>query len=513
MAEINLLTQTMNNKEKKIDTKHILQINRIKLIDYIQCGLIVPDKYLGGECENDLQSKNKDYLLLSDGYIKELDESQILIELILIDDERAKLHKVDELFYFDIPLPLSRIKKIYAQDKEVIKHIKVNILNSDCGFLPDELFDVYKIKAKISFKKNEYTAISRDIIASDYTDQIRKFDKRMGMFSFMKNTNLYYSNQTGTISNYSDHYFSALSLLLKEKLDEKSFELFDILRNNEEFKKLIYSDSQIDKEFLIQTVESIEDEELKEVFSQLLGAVGGRKALSILLEKGAFNLYFIGLVYYFRQKSANRKDNFKIEIKDLIPYQVAEVSLAILGIYLGYKNIRASEHIDLNDQVFKKLLGNSVAMKFTMESKLDYITIETIYNSCFNCSESTEYDYLQYPTKKPKNISKPTDTRWYEIVDNKFYFEQQYIKIQKKNFEQIINEKFEKLPDELISSKDGILLGYILQNFPTIISPVKFGEKLQISCKKTNFKEKILEEQNQRKQNRLIDLFELNGQL
>ena len=63
--------------------KFLLQIHRIKLQDYIQGALIAQDRYLGDEIEKDIQSINPDYLVLSDGYIGELDEYQILLELIL----------------------------------------------------------------------------------------------------------------------------------------------------------------------------------------------------------------------------------------------------------------------------------------------------------------------------------------------------------------------------------------------------------------------------------------------
>ena len=69
--------------------KFLLQIHRIKLQDYIQCGLIVADKYLGDEIEKDIQSINPDYLVLSNGYIDDLDEYQILLELILTADEKG----------------------------------------------------------------------------------------------------------------------------------------------------------------------------------------------------------------------------------------------------------------------------------------------------------------------------------------------------------------------------------------------------------------------------------------
>ena len=91
---------------------YLLQINRIKLQDYIQRGLIVPDKYLDENKEIDIQSKNPNFLVVTDGYVKKLDEYQILLELIITDDEKKRLHEMDGIYYFDSPLPITRIKKV-----------------------------------------------------------------------------------------------------------------------------------------------------------------------------------------------------------------------------------------------------------------------------------------------------------------------------------------------------------------------------------------------------------------
>ena len=56
----NLLTQIEQTDVNVKFEKYLLQINRTKLIDYIQHGLIMADKYLSNECEKDIQSKNKD---------------------------------------------------------------------------------------------------------------------------------------------------------------------------------------------------------------------------------------------------------------------------------------------------------------------------------------------------------------------------------------------------------------------------------------------------------------------
>lgn len=370
--------QTTNKPEK-----YLLQVNRIKLQDYVQCGLIVPDKYLHDECEKDIQSKNSNVLIVSDGYISELKEEQILIELILTEDEKLKIIEIENICYFDFPLPITRIKKVYTQSKDISNWIIKNIKNSEKGFLPDRLFDVYKTKSKIIFPKIEYKNIEIDKNQSDYSEQIRYFDKRMGMFSFVKNTNFYYADDNYYISNYSDNYFSMLSTLLEKKIVDESFIGLDILKENPKYKEILYSENQIDKEFIQFTLEGIVDLEIKEVFGQLLVPNSVRKTLVLLLEKKLYLYYYIGLVYYFKQKSSNQKDNFKQDIKSLIPYALAEVSLSMLGIYLGYTNLRASEQIKIEDKILNKIFANDFNIKFKLETKLDYITIETIYNHSF----------------------------------------------------------------------------------------------------------------------------------
>lgn len=408
---------------------YLLQINRIKLQDYIQRGLIVPDKYLDENKEIDTQSKNPNFLVVSDGYIKKLDEYQILLELIITDEEKKRLQEVDGICYFDFPLPITRIKKVYVQNQQIIKHIDVQIQNGENGFLPKNLFSVFgSIKPKL--KQREYKPLQNDVVIDEFEEQIRVFDKRMGMFAFMKNSEVYYCDDVSKIANYSERYFSTLSKLLEKPLDDKIFEELNILKQNEEFKKLLYSTAQIDKEFIINESLKIEDSELKSIFLEMISPTGTRKALKSLLEKKDIERYLIGLVYYFRQKDSNKKDNFKIDIKSLIPYEVAEISLAILGIYFGYTILRSEEKIEIRDKYFKKLFKKEkLSMKFTLESKLDYITIETIYNYCFqDKTKGYEYEYLLYPKKtKPKNLTKNKN---YEVKRD-IYFDTEYITIRK----------------------------------------------------------------------------------
>ncbi len=509
------MENSLLNFDEKIATtekveKYLLQIHRIKLIDYINCGLVLPDVYLGEEIEKDVQSKNKNFLVLSDGYIKELDEYQILLELILTDDEKDKLHNVNGIHYFDKPLPISRIKKIYVQDKNIIKHMNIQIQNSENGFLPNELFDVYLKNKKSIFEKKSYS-IFDDKTVDNYEKQTRFFNKRMGMFSFMKNTELYYCDSTNQISNYSEHYFGILSDSLKVSLDDKHFDMLNILEQNELFKKLLYSNQQIDKEFIESMANNIEDIETKDIFLQILKPTGSREVLTQLLGKNDIEHYLIGLVYYFRQKSANKKDNIKTDIESLIPYKVAEISFAILGIYFGYRNLRSQEKVEIKNRYFRKIFGNTFNMKFTLESKLDYITIESIYNICFNSKEQKgyEYEYLPYPNKNLQPLKIVTDNDfkiWYKI-EKKNYFDVEQITIKKLSTLEMFGNLLGKYSDEIIENKQtSYLITFIQYNFGDILI---FNNKGQKYFTKGNLLKKLELLEDEKIQNELLDVLNI----
>lgn len=514
------LLEMQNIEPKKDIDRYLLQINRIKLQDYIQCGLIAPDKYLGDEIENDVQSKNPNLLLVSDGFVENLSEHQILVELILTDDEKTKLTLCGEVYYFDFLLPVTRIKKIYVQNKNIIKHILVNLETSEKGYLPQEIFDVYTKQKKIQFDKRSYTPNQNDVQIFDFSNNITKFDKRMGMFSFMKNTELYYSDETKSISNYSNHYFFMLSYFLQESLEKNNFEQLSLIKQNEAFEGLLNLDKQIDKEFLTQILDTIENQDIKEVFANILRPNNTRNTLVALLEKEEELYYLIGLIFYFRQKDSNKKDNFKIDMKSLIPYKVAEISLAVLGIYLGYKNLRAEETIDINNKVFQEILGETFNIKFKMDSKLDYITIESIYNYCFDVNKKKGYDfeYLAYP-KNSVQILKKSQTkvktkefqRYYEVDASKIYFNVPHIKIKHNSFEEIISKKLEKYPDEKLILGKHHIFSFIAKYLPSKLKVANYNEKFQLYSEKSDVIEDLKAEESKKKQDELFLLLEVDG--
>lgn len=169
------------------------------------------------------------------------------------------------------------------QNENIKNHIIVNIQTSEKGFLSDKLFDVYLNGEENIFIKKSYVDFRLNIENNDYSTQIRLFDKRLGMYCFMKNTNIYYTNDTGVISNYSDNFLAIFKECLDDKLD--SSKISSILKENEKFRILLYSNKQIDKEFIEEIYNEIQDLEIKEIFSKILEPNNILKTLPLLLEK------------------------------------------------------------------------------------------------------------------------------------------------------------------------------------------------------------------------------------
>ena len=281
-------------------------------------------------------------------------------------------------------------------------------------------------------KLNYYSKLSNNTSNSDFINEITLYNKRLGMFSFMKNTNIYYTNNTKEFSNYSDRYLITLKDYLT--IEKDNSDLLDVLKQNIQFKELLYTNNQIDKEFIEAVYNNIEDTEIKEIFSKVLEPNNILKTLPLLLEKEAYIYYFICLVYYFRQKDSNKKDNFKIEIKNIIPKNIAETALAILGIYFGYNILRADERIELNDEIYKQIFGNLFNMKFKLDSKFDYITVEVLYQRSFHKELGRDFEYLEYPQNIEINMNFINEEEFkhnYKYEEIETFFDKLFFKITK----------------------------------------------------------------------------------
>src|SRR5207248_3286689 len=88
-----------------------LQLHKANLYSIFSSALIVPSKYITNRAFLDTQSVDENYLVLSNGIISDLDETQILLEINYQASEEKNLNIVNAIAFTQHPLPISRIKK------------------------------------------------------------------------------------------------------------------------------------------------------------------------------------------------------------------------------------------------------------------------------------------------------------------------------------------------------------------------------------------------------------------
>ncbi len=446
-----------------------MQIHRSNLADYINRGIIVPARYIDNRTEEDVQNRISDFILLSNGYFDELNEDNLLLEIILNSEEKEKLLFIDakeclsdglsssEVRAYFYPLPITRIKNIYINKKRK-KLLQDTIKTGDIGYLSENIFTLFTQKFTKNLPKYESSKLKLELNTNnDYVDNrkdnLLKYNKIMGMFTFVKNTNLYFSDSEYKISNYSNYYFNFLSLLNttiksktiedgKRNFFEKLLQLIEPAESEAKLSLLInklYSGKQVDKNFINEIIEAGGNEELLHKLFDPLEIVEALKQLT-------------GTEYYAAYLYWNRFSNDIESLKNKIldnNIDKAEILLAMFGLYYGYSNIRAKELIGISDKFFKKFLigGIKMNMKFLMNSKLDYITIESIYQYVFNgIYENNEFSYLEYPKyKKTKEPIIPN--LYYEKIIDELAIDVPLFKYKFTPFEELVKKQLDRYPD------------------------------------------------------------------
>lgn len=490
-----------------MNTKHLLQIHKSKLRNYISKGIICPDIYLNDDVKQDTQSKNRDFLIISDGYIDILNNEQVLLELILTKSEKLLLQPQDAIIYFlDKPLPITRIKAIYCDNHKQ--------LSKEIGLAPQ----LFKAFPKGNEKFHKYIFDNMEHKLNDYTQELSKFDKTMGMFAFMKNSHLYYTDETQNYKTYPNIYFQLCNFKTNK------IELSDWIKKyytNDLEKRFIHqisSNEMIDKEFLNSILNEINDDEVKEKFNALIieETISKLEVLKFLEDKDDI-YYFIALIFIYGDKNLENRDNLKDKLSSKIPFEKKEYALAMLGLYYGYTNLEEYEDIKFNNPLYTKIQTDRFSIKLEMNSRVDYVLLEAIYQYSFNQKENLtkfqlDFSYLDELNIRYKDIILPNDltfTRWYKTVKNR-YIDVTILEIQQQKFDDLVIERVGKYAP-LIEAKHK-LFGFVYDNYRELIQYDINSKKgvLKLYFEKDIFIETIKDELDIKKQNKLLDYLDLD---
>jgi len=513
------MTQSILQLEEKENINNLLiQVHKSKFRDYISKGLICPDKFFGEEIEEDTQSKFKDFLLLSTGYIDTLDDEQLLLEIILTDSEKNELKEIkNSIYLLDRPLPITRVKTIYVSNKRIdSKDIQESLKNYNTGYISEKLFETFP-KGKKKFIQYSFETINQYEI-KDYSKEVLKYDKLIGLFASLKNINLYYTNENNIYQSYSDNYFS-----LFYNYDEKTIKVSKWIDDNffnskidKLFIQRLNSIDYIDKEFLTEIIQKIEEIEIKKKFEILRDDPLAKKEVLEFFKNDKKSIYYyITLLFIYGKKGSNSKYAFKDNIISEIPYEKAENALALFGLYYGYSSLPAYEKIEVKDKEFQTIAkGNEFNIKFKLDSQLDYYLIESIYQYVFNDKkEAIQVDYLDdlFGKKiKANTIKLPTNLnfkRFYDIEKNKI-LDIETIKIKKLDWKELILKKLDS-KNKRIDAKDKVF-NYVYEYYNELIeydiSSMK--KTIKLSFDKEKFLELVINENDIKKQNKLLKLLD-----
>jgi hypothetical protein len=372
-----------------------IPIHSTSLAIYFGNACISPGKYYTNKIK-DIQDKFPDYILLSD---KLCDiNSDCCLEVILNDTEIDALNKIqDNLYLLNKPLPISRVKFIYFNNQQQLEYTITNI-NLATAFIPDRLLKIVDKFEKVNIDNIESPKIE---IIYNWQDEIKYYDSILGGFALMKNSGEDYMN-------FSEKYFSTLSFFnsiienelvsLDKKIED---EYFDVFLGKGSFRKLF---TLLKKEIDEDELNNIAKEEnqiiVKDRFTKIIDLSNLKNTTLI-----SAILYSYGVGEESRKKRIDGLilSNFKSDL----PSDKSEIIALSYGINRGY-SIFQNKY---------KLGEKEKFIKFRLDNKLDYYTIESIYQFAFNKIKSERYEYIENikfdtTTKIPAN--KNTD---YFILD------------------------------------------------------------------------------------------------
>ena len=425
---------------------------------YFGNACIAPSIYYTNKLE-DIQDKFSEYVLLSDNLC--VLNSDSCLEVLLNEQEVSELKQINSNVYLlNKPLPITRVNFIYFNSQSQLEYTITNI-NLSTAFIPKRLLKVSEKFENINIDNIE---LPKEETLINWQNEIKRYNSILGGFAIMKNTGEDYMN-------YSENYFSTLSffntaiekeLVRSEKKIESKF--FDAFTGTSSFKKLIpILNKEVDENDLNFIAKEENQLIVKDKFTKIIDLTALKNATLIT---AILHSYGVGEESRKKRIDGLILSNFTSDL----PSDKSEVIALCYGLNRGY-SIFPNKY---------KLGDKEKFIKFKLDSKVDYYTIESIYQFAFNKSHSDSFqfidkiqfgnstklasrkstDYFIFDTlvigkKKPKVLSK-------EYLSNllHIFFQKDNSSIFSDLFEKIISilhkDILEEVNDENVSNKSKI---------------------------------------------------------
>jgi len=431
------------------DNEYLFQLDINNLLMYLVSGMLYPldlelnEVYKTENRRTDAQSHYQSHLLLSKGILGQTDDSLILVCVVLTPAEITTMVKSENFSLLPTPIPVSRITAIYFNSETVFKKYQASLDSFADSSLNPALYHLIPTGlARHPLRFDHMFDVSEPLLKG-WKKRLDTYDKLMGMFAFLKNSALFYTNQTGEFLEYPARYFECLGLInefFKEHAKNTSFFRWIIYPSQMTtdnrsqrfyfFKILeaIYADvifsSQWARSLLkdesLRELPDVTKAELEELSVQFASyetqRIDYKQLLNHPLIKNNIPLTILVFLIRFSNKNITHSDkqavrHYFAENSGSLEKTTAEYTLAVLGLYYGYTSLPKSEPFKLTDRFFQSLLddNNTASIKFKLDSMLDRFVIESIFQFTLNGQRINDaFLYLQNATKQ---LHPPQDNR------------------------------------------------------------------------------------------------------
>lgn len=417
---------------------YYLPIKSANLAHYFAKGCVCPTKYIENRNE-DIQNTFINFLLLSNNKFTE--NTNCSLEIVLNDKEENVNKITDNFFLLDLPLPISRVKKILFKEEEQKTNTTFNI-TSGAAFLPNNLIEVDSHSPNSNSSELDIKQIFQS--NKNWNSEIDFFNRLMGGFAIM-------SIAGNESQNYPLNYFNTLSNINTIVKDEIINQRIDIDNNydwalfdNKRFTSLhnaIYS--QIDN----TVVESFAKKDRINLSKQ-----NGKYLIDKIDQSKT--TYLVAILASYGQGARMNLDTFISElVTNQFPEKKKEGLALIFGINKGYSAFR-NQYKTNNFQI---------DVKFKLDSQLDYYTVESIYQFVFNKKkDNSTFDYIDSWCPKLKEVEHANRVETYQVLDKTIL----YKKKEEDGFFQKLfqNSSRNKIYEKIISEINKWVPSYLQKN-------------------------------------------------
>lgn len=371
-----------------------IPVNSINLPVFYGSGCIMPKKYLNSEIY-DIQDFAPSYLLLSNHI--NISGSDCTIEVVLSDEETKRLISIDRennFFLHRHPFPISRVVRIFFKNEDNKERITA-IININTAFLDNSLTRVMQSDVReINFSNN---TIVKD--NPDYRKALDFYNRALGGFALLK-----------TVNDSQINYFSTLSFfnsLIKSDFErsfgirENTSKLLDAFFGKEGFRDLF---PFLYKEIAESDIYALAKKEGQSINKDKLTGI-------IELEPLEKMTYVLAVLYNYGVGEEPRKNKIDSLIvngfESSIKSRYSDIVALCYGINRGYKIFSKEYRVrDINKVV-----------KYKLNSKLDYYTIESIFQfAFFGNLKNGEFKYLDKQFEFTSNYSSAKTILGKEII-------------------------------------------------------------------------------------------------